>query len=191
MLQITRRDSIKLASATGLASLLSGGSDARAVEPVKGELMLMGPFPLGELYESQKRSLGNEHTDGQGPTDEDIAKAFNQCQLYVIDKKVIAKAGEWRFADEEYPRMALSGEVHFELKDNKDADFKIYFEKIVKVDQRDDYVTKPATRSFIVGFQSYIVRGNLGSEKHVATYGWSAKKRIAYDINGKLLTKKP
>jgi hypothetical protein len=189
MLQLTRRDSIKLASATALAPLLSGR--AEAADAKQGELMLMGPFSLGELYESQKSSLGNKHTDGQGPSDNDIAKAFDRCQLYVIDKKILAKPGGWRFADKEFPMLAFSGEIYFELKDDKDTDFKIYFEEIVKIDQRDDYVTRPATRSFNVGFQCHILRGTLGLEKDVARCGWIPKKRIAYDINGNLLPKKP
>jgi hypothetical protein len=189
MLQITRRDSLKLASATALATLLSGTAKAADAEP--GELMLMGPFPLGELYESQKASLGNEHTDGQGPSDKDIADAFNQCRLYVIDKKVLAKSGEWQFADGEFPILAFSGELHFELKDNSDTNFKIYFEKMSIIDQRDDYTSRPPSRCFRVGFQCHIFRGNLGSERDIARYGWTPKKRIAYDINGKLLAKTP
>jgi hypothetical protein len=171
MVRVTRRESIKLASATALASLLSGGSDARAAEPAKGELMLMGPFSVGDLYESQERSLGDEHTDGQGPSDEDIAKAFSQCQLYVIDKKIIAKTGELRFADEEYPKMALSGKLHFSLKDNQNSEFNIYFEQMAVVDQRTDYTTKPPSRYFRVGFQCYLVRGALGQRRLSDTAG--------------------
>jgi hypothetical protein len=170
---------MKLASATALASLLSGGSDARAVESVKDELMLMGPFSLGELYESQRRSLGNECTDGQGPSDKDIAKAFSQCQLYVIDKKIITKTGEWQFADEEYPKMALSGKLHFELKDNKNTDFTIYFDEMTKGAQTTDCDTKPPTRYFKVNFQCHIVRGNFGAEKDISRYGWAQKNGLS------------
>jgi hypothetical protein len=189
MLHITRRDSIKLASAATLATLLSG--NAEAADAKQGELMLMGPFSLGDLYESQKGRLGNEHTDGQGPSDEDIAKAFGQCQLYVIDKKVMIKAGEWRFADDDFPKIALSGKLYFELKDNKDSDFKIYFEKMSIGDTRTNYTTNPPCRHFRIGFQCYIVRGNFGSEKGVARYGLAPKKWIGYDINGKVLHTKP
>jgi hypothetical protein len=193
MLQITRRDSMKLASVTTLAALF--GSSAQAAEEDKGEVIFVGPVSLGELYRSQKNSLGYYPEEGEGQVigDEQIANAFDDCQLYVIDKKILDKSGKRRFVDasHEFPKLALSGKLHFEFKDNKDTDFKVYFESVNRVGSMTNYDTKPPTRYFQMNFQCHVVRGNLASEKDICRYGWSSEKYVVYDINGKVLPKKP
>src|SRR5260370_19763920 len=157
--QITRRESIGLLSATALGTMLNGVSEGRAAEPKQAEIILMGPFSMGELYATQNVSLG-KCDDDQGPSDKEIADAFNQCQLYVIDKRVMAKTGEWQFAEaaEEYPKLALAGKMHFLLKDRKEVDFKIYLEGMCRCGSITNYYTNPPNRYYHVNFQCSILR---------------------------------
>src|SRR5947208_125918 len=55
----------------------------------KGELLVLGPFPLGRLYENMENV---KHRDlipkGGGPSHASIIKALNECKVYVIDRRV-------------------------------------------------------------------------------------------------------
>lgn len=89
-----------------------------------GELVLIGPFRLDELYRSANHINGgiDQITKAGGPATDEMLKAMKDWKVYIIDRKVKendrwvwdrpAKGGRGA-----YPKVLIQGEKTVDLKD--------------------------------------------------------------------------
>jgi hypothetical protein len=113
---------------------------------IKEERMVIGPFKLGSLFSDMDHS--SFFSDEHGPTKKAIIDAFNECNLYIIERKSL-KNGHWILSDS--PRPALEGQLSFTLKDKAGKDFTIQLLKVYRAGSFTNNLKKPAYRGFPVG----------------------------------------
>jgi hypothetical protein len=195
-----RRIVLVLAAGIGLV-VLAGESVLHADKPdepkAKQELFLVGPFALGDLFQStQDEELLDHIPKAGGPDRKDLLQALNGCKAYLVERRTLDPSGKWLLgsADNEFPKLVTEGKLFVELKDQKGEEFKLYVAQVrvlpgsFSTQNRWAGPDKPPQRSFkvVVDLKTNplndLERGIL--EKSLGlTF---ATPRIAYDVQGKV-----
>jgi hypothetical protein len=179
-----------VALAAGAALLVAAGAAAEKGEktpPGPPQLVVLGPFGLGDLYQAGKgkKGLSDMFLTGPGPAEADVVKTLNQNQVFVIDQKVLDKTGKWVFGEskEDYPRLAVAGKLTHEIKDQKGNEFTIQILEVRRVGMHTNKVRTPEARSIGCTFRLH-VQGKGHWVTETGTYHVSVIDGFAYEVDG-------
>jgi hypothetical protein len=113
---VTRRGILTVIPGAGLAAALSLAPRAGAADPSsppQGELLVIGPFGLGDWFAAAaaEHPLGAHSTLGVAPADAELVKSLNECKLFVIDRRSLKDPERPSFplTDADYPVIAVAG----------------------------------------------------------------------------------
>jgi hypothetical protein len=191
----------------GITCYLSNLSRAMTGEVKKEqeheEIVIAGPFLLGELYKEMedKRLRGARIPLGGGPRNEHIIRALNKCKLYIIDKrkKAISSSKRIKYSLASFaPKLVLEGEFSFHLNDAKGKNFKIHvketrFQGTGTWQQVDGSIPYRRSQIFVrLETTPYCDAATHGRQLVVYEHGFNFFSQTFYwDPDGTVLWKKP
>ncbi len=192
MKSVTRRTAIAGLTGIGFSSLVSCPHQARAddKQPTeKREHIVLGPFKLGEWFDSSKKEIDGLFNQG-APKREDIINSFNECLAYIIDERVWKDEKKIEFTSGKYhkPELVITGKfVHSWESSNKKKTFVIQIVELTATLNTTNYVNNPATRTVIVNIGIETAGGSLLTNTS-SKINFYPSNQIKYDINGKLIS---
>ncbi len=185
MEKMTRRGVLVLASGTGLAAF-AGVTEATAGEGTaapEAELFAMGPFPLSDWFAEPKGkpSFRNLRQLDTAPGDAELVRAFNECKLFVLDRRLIKDPKAPRFDERSHPILVASGKT-LHTWEERDKRFSIVVAELTA--DVDTLRTRsfPPVKSVILGV-SLRVDGAAGAATADGIYCTS--KELTYDVFGR------
>lgn len=132
-----KRKSNSFALALISMAMMIGGGLAKSPEDRnqhdnKQEVMLLGPLPLGEIYQKMgSKKMRHAIPDGGGPTDAEILEATKRTRCYIIARKRFsARLNRWLLDDSEEYKLVLQGSGGFRLKNRQNERFDIHIRKV-------------------------------------------------------------
>jgi hypothetical protein len=199
--------SCRIAQLSGLAVVFlavvpAWGSAKKGPTEGQQQLIAIGPIGLGDLYLKMKKG---PILRGGGPPEAAIVNSLNQCQVFIIDKKVFKK-GEWEPAEKGFPKLTLGGKLSFVLKDKKGKDFEVQVSQLRTMGTCTVLGKQPCYRGFGIFLQLKVTARFVPNDPLVkalahlsglkdkdlkgATYGatisYCSDWNVTYDLNGKL-----
>ncbi len=120
---------VLVAAGAGFPAACNGAQDAPRRQPaeVDQEVMVLGPFPLGELCRRMSAVDIQAIPKGGGPSEEALVKALNRCKAYLLVRRWRSpQSRKWvlRGKRDDF-KVVLEGKFSYVLSDMKGEDFKI------------------------------------------------------------------
>jgi hypothetical protein len=190
---MNRRTTLQWLSGAGLAAFLGTPSQSTAAEAPrsdKREIILLGPFSLGDWFRESKVKIDGVFNLG-APARDDIIKSFHDCTLFLLDQRIITDPKKPRFADgkKDDPRLLATGKLHHNWEE-KGKSFTIQIAELSAAVSRTNYSARPPTQQVHVNVGLKTI-GRRGPATSGSTIYFSPEKgTLVYDITGKLLRRK-
>ena len=160
--------------------LLWPKAGAQDVPVERREPIVLGPFKLGEIFDSAKASVNGPLMVGV-PDRKDVIKALNECEAYLIEERIFTKDKKVRFGEQ--PKLVLSGKLQHEFK-GKNSTFQIQIASCQAGLGSTDYSVAPATRSALLTFRLKTTGANgLLTSCTSFSVQWL---NLSYDLDGKV-----
>ena len=185
MKKMSRRTAIF--GCTGMAAIQALAANATADEKAtdKREYIVIGPFKLGEWFDSSKHEIDGVLNPG-APDRKEIIKSFNECVAYIIDERVWKDSKHVEFANGKdfEPKLVVTGKLNH-IWQNKGNTYAIRLAELKVAVNHTNYADTPAWRGIIVNI-GIETTGSSALVKTTTTIFFSPAKDIEYGINGKL-----
>jgi hypothetical protein len=146
------------------------------------ELVVLGPFPVGDLYSKLEQM---DFMEKQNKLDKkEIVKALNNCKFYVIDWKRRQKGG-WTYSEaseKKRPKILLEGRLSFSFTGKSGDSLYLHLEGIrfVGVDTENESRSCPLGLTF--GWTCF---PQEGSPSYSGGFNCQTTDRFQWDVSGK------
>lgn len=151
--------------------------------------IIVGPVSLSELFENMahKREFGERLSEGGGPVNANLNKAFKACSVLIIDTKKM-EDGAWRIDLGLDPRVVLQGKMFFELPGQSGKDFNVSIDGIDFIDIQANEKNELRRVRLFVSLRTSPYRVKLGNggafgKSQIFTF---TTRPLLWNVKGKL-----
>ena len=148
------------------------------------ELVLLGPFRVGDLYSKLEQMSFMEK---QNKLDKkEIVKALNRCTFYIIDWKRRQKGG-WTYSgagENKRPKILLEGQFSFSFTGKSGDSLYLHLEGIHLVGVDTENKSRSCPLGLTLGWTCFPQEGN---PSYSGGFSCDTTDRFQWDVNGKAL----